>query len=590
MKRGVVSRLSRTFGGDLWTHRWALTLSSLLEIVAAGAAILTPWPLKLLIDSVIAHKPLPRLLAALDPGLPAEGLVIALAAAYLLVTAIGAGATAWQKILDARVAEQVNLELRDRVLMHLQALPPTIRGTHRSGELVLRLVDDVKVFVRLHMKTAPLIFRYVTTSILTIAVMFWIEPRLGLLALVLVPVLIAVAFRNGRQLHEASRRKRHHEGEVAGLAQEIVRGLPTVQVLGAEEHARERFGSTNARSLEAGMHEIRLEVGMERSLNVAKGCAVALVIGGGTVLVLRGRLTVGVLTLFPSYIANLLKPVEKINDLASSVSKGLAAGERLLALLEHAPEVRDGAAALDIGRARGALELEDVHFAYPDSDGRSTPVLRGVSLRLEPGRFTVLLGESGAGKSTIVSLLLRLFDPSAGTIRLDGRPITDISLRALRAQFAVMIQDTHLFAGTVREALTPVGAEIDDERLWEALARVGLDGFFRGITAGLETPLGEDGVDLSGGQRRRLALARAFLLDRPILVLDEPLEGVDSANEAVIVEALERIRDSRTCLVITHRPSLLDSADAVYRLEGGRIVNGTPIVHEPRGSVAGVRG
>src|SRR5438270_95669 len=171
MKRGVVSRLSRTFGGDLWTHRWALTLSSLLEIVAAGAAILTPWPLKLLIDSVIAHKPLPRLLAALDPGLPAEGLALALAAAYVLVTAIG-----------------------------------------------------------------------------------------------------------------------------------------------AEEHARERFGTTNARSLEAGMHEIRLEVGMERSLNVAKGCAVALVIGGGTLLVLRGRLTVGVLTLFPSYIANLLKPVEKIND------------------------------------------------------------------------------------------------------------------------------------------------------------------------------------------------------------------------------------------------------------------------------------
>ena len=588
MKRGVVSRLSRTFGGDLWTHRWALTLSSLLEIVAAGAAILTPWPLKLLIDSVIAHKPLPRLLAALDPGLPAEGLALALAAAYVLVTAIGAAGTARQKILDARVAEQVNLELRDRVLMHLQALPPTIRGTHRSGELVLRLVDDVKVFVRLHMKTAPLIFRYVTTSILTIAVMFWIEPRLGLLALVLVPVLIAVAFRNGRQLHEASRRKRHHEGEVAGLAQEIVRGLPTVQVLGAEEHARERFGTTNARSLEAGMQEIRLEVGMERSLNVAKGCAVALVIGGGTLLVLRGRLTVGVLTLFPSYIANLLKPVEKINDLASSVSKGLAAGERLLALLEHAPEVRDGAAALHVGRARGALE--DVHFTYPESDGRSTPVLRGVSLRLEPGRFTVLLGESGAGKSTIVSLLLRLFDPSAGSIRLDGRPITDISLRSLRAQFAVMIQDTHLFAGTVREALTPAELEVDEGRLWEALARVGLDGFVRDLPAGLDTALGEDGVDLSGGQRRRMALARAFLLDRPILVLDEPLEGVDAANEAVIVEALTRIRDSRTCLVITHRPSLLDSADAVYRLEGGRIVNGTPIVHESRGSAAGARG
>ena len=586
MKRGVVSRLSRAFRGDLWTHRWALVLSTVLEIVAAGAAILTPWPLKLLIDSAIAHKPLPPLLRALDPGLSPEALVLPLAAGYVLITAIGAAAVAWQKIIDARVAEQVNLELRDRVLMHVQALPPTIRATHRSGELVLRLVDDVKVFVRLQMRTVPLIFRYATTGTLTLAVMFWIEPRLGLVGLVIVPALIAVALWNGRQLHEASREKRHHEGEVAGLAQEIVRGLPTVQVLGAEEHARERFGATNARSLEAGMHETRLEVGMERSLTIAKGVAVAVVIGGGALLVLRGSLTVGVLTVFASYISNLLKPVEKINDLASAVSKGLAAGERLLALLEHAPEVRDAPAAVQIGRARGALELEDVHFAYPGSDGRGAAVLRGATLRLEPGSFTVLLGKSGAGKSTIVSLLLRLFDPSAGTVRLDGRPITGISLRSLRAQFAVMIQDTHLFAGTVREALTPPGAEMADERLWEALGRVGLDGFFRGLTAGLDTPLGEDGVDLSGGQRRRVALARAFLLDRPILVLDEPLEGVDTANEALIVEALKRIRDRRTCLVITHRPSLLDCADAVYRLEGGRIVDGMSIVRG-RGSAAG---
>ena len=586
MKRGVASRLSRAFRGDLWTHRWALVLSTVLEIVAAGAAILTPWPLKLLIDSAIAHKPLPPLLRALDPGLSPEALVLPLAAGYVLITAIGAAAIAWQKIIDARVGEQVNLELRDRVLMHLQTLPPTIRGTHRSGELVLRLVDDVKVFVRLQMRTAPLIFRYATTATLTLAVMFWIEPRLGLVGLVIIPALIAVALWNGRQLHEASREKRHHEGEVAGLAQEIVRGLPTVQVLGAEEHARERFGATNARSLEAGMQETRLEVGMERSLNIAKGFAVAVVIGGGALLVLRGNLTVGVLTVFASYISNLLKPVEKINDLASAVSKGLAAGERLLALLEHAPEVRDVPAAVHIGRARGALELEDVHFAYPGSDGRGAAVLRGATLRLEPGSFTVLLGRSGAGKSTIVSLLLRLFDPSAGTVRLDGRPITEISLRSLRAQFAVMIQDTHLFAGTVREALTPPGAEVTDERLWQALARVGLDGFFRGLTAGLDTPLGEDGVDLSGGQRRRVALARAFLLDRPILVLDEPLEGVDTANEALIVEALKRIRDRRTCLVITHRPSLLDCADAVYRLEGGRIVDGMSVVRG-RGSAAG---
>jgi ABC-type multidrug transport system fused ATPase/permease subunit len=216
------------------------------------------------------------------------------------------------------------------------------------------------------------------------------------------------------------------------------------------------------------------------------------------------------------------------------------------------------------------LELRDVCFTYGDS--RKTAVLRGVNLRLVPGQLAVLVGASGAGKSTLVSLLVRLFDPSSGDIRLDGRPLAAYTLRSLRQQIAMMSQDTHLFAGSLREALTPTGERLGDADIWRALALVAMEDAVRGIPGALDAPLGEDGINLSGGQRQRLSLARAFLLDRPILLLDEPTSNVDPESEAIIASALSRMREGRTCLAITHRPSLFDHADVVYRLEAGQIV------------------
>lgn len=215
------------------------------------------------------------------------------------------------------------------------------------------------------------------------------------------------------------------------------------------------------------------------------------------------------------------------------------------------------------------IELRDVCFEYA---GRRAPVLRGVNLRLEPGRLALLVGRSGAGKSTLLSLLIRLFDPTSGTILLDGCPLPAIAIRSLRNQISMMSQDTHLFAGSLRQALIPDGAAVDDARVWESLTLVAMDEFVRALPERLDTAIGEDGVNLSGGQRQRLSLARAFLLDRPILFLDEPTSNIDAASEALIARALDRIRVGRTCLAITHRLTLFDHADVVYHLEDGRIV------------------
>jgi ATP-binding cassette, subfamily B, bacterial len=563
----------RAFAPDLRPHRRTLAAAYVFRLLSVAAAVVSPWTLKVIIDNVIARRPLPGTLDAFD-SLSPEWLVMWLSLLFVAVTTVGAVTSALEKNLSARVRERLTLSLRDRLMAHLQTLPPTFRTNNRSGELVLRLVDDSDLFVRILTKTLPVLFQNVATVLLILAVMLWLDLRLAAFGVLLVPALAAIIRHYSRSLWAASRDKRRHEGKVSGLAQEIVRGLPVIQALGGERHARSRFERRNSKRLRAGVEETRVAVAMEQALQIAQGLALALMTCAGALLVLRGQLTVGELTVFAAYVAQLLKPVEKLNDLSETAGRGFAGGERLLALLAQEPAVCDAPGAVELTRARGLVEFRNVWFKYPHEDvqdERAAYVLRGVDMRLEPGRLSVLVGQSGAGKSTMMSLLVRLFDPSGGEVLLDGRPLREITLQSLRAQIAVMTQDTHIFSGSLRRALVSDDAEASEERIREALALVALDDFVRELPRQLETKLGEDALNLSGGQRQRLSLARAFLLDRPVLLLDEPLANVDDASAAVILRALDRLRATRTCLAITHQTHLLDYADVVYRLEEGRV-------------------
>jgi ATP-binding cassette subfamily B protein len=574
--RRVVTALTRTFGPDLWTYRHTMLTSYAFRMLAIGATLVAPWPLKIIIDHVLSSRPLPSPLRLFLSHTSPQRVVIAMALAIVAAVAVRALAEFQQTTTAARLREQLNVQLRDRMLAHVETLPPTIQTAHRSGELVMRLVGDVDLFVRLITRTLPTLFEYIVTTVATLALMFWLQPWLALISVGLMPGIVALMHYFGVRLGTASREKRRHEGEVAGLAQEIVRALPVIQALGGERQARDRFRQLNARSLHAGQQATRVAAAMERALRMVHGAATAVLVGVGALLVLRGSLTLGALLVLSAYLTQLLRPIERLNDLAETASKGLVSGERLLALLDQQPAVRNAPDAVTLDRARGVIELRDVWFSYSDSGRQRGTVLRGVDLRLQPGELAVLIGVSGAGKSTLLSLLVRLFDPTEGTILLDGTPLTRISIESLRHQIATMAQDTRLFAGSIRQAVAPVEGAIADERIWDALALVAMDGFVRGLPERLDTVVGEDGVNLSGGQRQRLSLARAFLLDRPILLLDEPLSNVDAESEAVITAALERWRGGRTCLAITHRLSLFEHADVVYRLQDGRLVEHRP--------------
>ena len=561
--------VTRTFGPMLWEHRRLAAASYVFRALAIVLGLAAPWPLKMIIDHVLSSHPLPGRLAILDRYLSPEGLVAVMAGVIVLIALLRAAAESKQANIGARLRERLNAQLRDRMLAHLQTLPPTIRAVYRSGELVLRLVNDVDLFVRFETRTLPLILEHVVTTSATIALMFWLEPRVAVLSIALLPGVAALVRYHGARLGTASRERRRREGEVAGFAQEIVRGLPVIQALGGEAHTRERFRRLNARTLTSGIEETRVATAMERALRATHGGSMALLVGAGALLVLEGRLTIGELTVLAAYLTQLLKPVERLNEIAESASKGVAGGERLLALLSLQPAIRDEPGAIHIDRSDGVVEFKDVWFTY--GDPRRAPVLRGVNLRLEPGQLAVLVGPSGAGKSTLLNLIVRLFDPTAGAVLLDGRPLTSISVRSLRRQIATMSQETHLFAGSIREALIPDGDVVSDTRIWDALTLVSLEGFVRSLPGQLDAALGEDGLNLSGGQRQRLSLARAFLLERPILLLDEPLSHVDRESEVVVAAALELMRPRHACLAVTHRPALFPHADVAYRLDDGHI-------------------
>jgi ATP-binding cassette subfamily B protein len=486
-----------------------------------------------------------------------------------LIAMLGALCSALEKNIEARVRERVTVELRDRVLAHIQSLSTHYRTRDRTGELALRLVDDVNQLVRLLTKSAPITLRHLITSLLIFAMMFRLDAGLGALGLGISAALVGLARLHARALSSATRRKRNGEGSVAALAQEIIRGQPSVQALGAEHAMRERFGAENRASLEAGVAETAAAVAMERTLQIGNGLALALIAVIGGIRVLDGSLTVGDLTVCLAYVVQLLKPIEKMNDLAGTTARGIARGEKLLQLLDRPPAVIDPPDAISLRRARGLIEMRGVAYAYPAAGPGEAPrpVLERVDLRLAAGSFTVLTGASGVGKSTLLHLLLRIIEPSAGEISIDGTPYAHVRLASLRALFAVMLQETHLFAGPMRNCLQPSAAPVAETALWSALAQVGLEDAVRALPEGIDTRLGEAGANFSGGQRARLSLARALLLDRPILLLDEPLANVDDESQRIIVDALYRLRPGSTCLGVSHQRALVEIADRVLHLD-----------------------
>ncbi len=560
-----LGRLVRAFWPWLRRQR-ALACGSLIALFAGvGLKLLEPWPLKWVFDYVLPHNGHRHGWLSHQDPMP---VLIVAAATVVGVAALRALAEYASAVGFALIGNRVLTEIRNDLYRHLQRLSLAFHTKARGGDLTVRVVGDVNMLK----DVAATAVLPLAANVLILAgmagLMCWLEWRLGLLALVMLPAYWLSTLRLSRQIREASRKQRAREGEMASTAAESLAAVKDVQALSLENVFARHFSDRSKKCLKESVQTARLAARLERRVDVIGAVATAIVLFAGTKMVLAGTLTAGDLIVFLAYLKRSFNPLQDFAKYTGRLAKAAAAGERVLDVLDRTPDVRDEPGAMPASPLRGEVRFENVCFGY--EQGR--PVLTGVDFVVPAGQQVALVGPSGIGKSTLCSLLMRLYDPTAGRVLIDGQDVRSFTLASLRSQVSVVLQDGLLFAASARDniAYAAPGATPADV---EAAARLAnAHDFLDCLPQGYDTGLGERGVTLSHGQRQRLAIARAAIRRSPILILDEPTTGLDEESERAVIEALRRLAEGRTTFLVTHDLRLAARADRVVYLEQGRVL------------------
>ena len=555
-----------------WTHFLALFAMGLL---ASLIALLNPVPLKIVVDSVLGGRPLPSFLHALLPGAatrsPAATLLVAIGL-LVAVAALGQLQALTSTLLRTYVGERLVLEFRARLVQQVQRLSLSYHDSRGTADSLYRIQHDAPAIQNIMVDgVIPFVAASVTlvTMIVVTARLDW---QLALVALGVTPALLLLSRVYRSHLRTQSRYVKKLETAALAVVHETLGALRVVKAFGQEGRETDRFIRRSSEGMAARIHLAFLEgrFGLLVGLTTAGGVAAVLLIGVRHVR--SGTLTLGELLMVLSYLGQLYDPLKTISRKAAALQSYLASAERVFALLDERPDVPERPHARPLGRAVGAVEFRDVCFAY-DADH---PVLHVVSFDVPPGARVAVAGTTGAGKTTLVSLLTRFYDPTGGAILLDGVDLRDYRLADLRDQFAIVLQEPVLFSTSIAENIAYARPGAGELEIVQAARAAGAHDFIIRLPRGYATPVGERGMQLSGGERQRVALARAFLKDAPLLILDEPTSSVDVKTEAVILDAMDRLMRGRTAFLITHRASALVGCDVRLQLERGRLVEATP--------------
>jgi ATP-binding cassette subfamily B protein len=467
----------------------------------------------------------------------------------------------------ALVGNRVVTEVRHQLYCHLQGLSLSFHTKARSGDLTLRLISDVGIIQEVAVTAVLPLFGNVLILLGMVGVMFWLHWQLTLLAMVTLPLFWLATVRLTRRIQEVSRQQRRREGNMASTAAETIGAIKLVQALSLEKTFAQVFSHQNKKNLKEGVKAKRLSASLERLVDVLIAMATALVLWYGARLVLHQVLTPGDLLIFLAYLKNAFKPLQDFAKYTGRLAKASAAGDRVLDVLNQVPEICNLPDAIPAPGFKGAVRFEGVSFAYE----LGQCILQNINFEVHPGQHVALVGVSGSGKSTLASLLLRLYDPVQGKILIDGCNIRDYTLESLRAQISVVLQDSILFAASVRDNIAYSAPFATLTEIEAAAQLANAHEFIKALPQGYDTILGERGVTLSGGQRQRIAIARAAIRKAPILILDEPTTGLDKQNAQDVIEALERLTQGRTTFLITHDLQVTVHADLILYLDSGRI-------------------
>jgi ATP-binding cassette subfamily B protein len=566
--------LSRRLLHQVWPYWPYIVGIFLLDLVATPLALLGPVPLKIAVDTVVGSQPLPPLLRALlpDPATHSKLLLLGVAAGLLVFVAFLTHLQALGSyVLRTHTGEWLTLHFRTLLFRHVQRLAFAFHDTRGTADTIYRIQYDAPSvqWLTIH-GVIPLL-----TSAITLLSMLYVTAcldwQLALVAMSIIPFLMAIPKIYDCRMRGQYTSVKELESSTLGIVHEVLAALRVVKAFGREDHEQERFAAQSTAGMGARIRLAFAESAFGLLSNVITAIGTALVLYIGVRSVLVSRLTLGELLMVIAYLTQLYGPLNAIGDKIIGLQTYVASLKRAFELLDEVPDVAERPYARPLKRATGAIEFRDVGFAY---DGENL-VLDGVSFAIEAGTRLGIAGRTGAGKSTLMSLLMRFYDPSKGQIVLDGVDLRDYKLAELRNQFAIVMQEPVLFSTSIAEniAYGRPGASFQD--IVTAAKVANAHDFIVALPDGYDTLVGERGLRLSGGERQRIALARAFLKDAPILILDEPTSAIDVATEALIMEAMQRVMAGRTTLMIAHRLSTLEVCDARLVIEHGRLVEAT---------------
>jgi subfamily B ATP-binding cassette protein MsbA len=552
-------------------YRLRLALGATLVLVGAAADVAKPWPVKIAVDGVVhpVGHALPRLPWSLGGGADLLLVAVGLLAVLAAISALVSHATV--RLLDG-TGERLGADLRATVFAHLQALDVGFHERSRTGDVVTRATADVDFVQDMLVTFLGVLVPNLAVVAAIAAVCLSVNLKFGALAVSVAPVMLLAVSWFKRRIKAAARAARAKEGVLASHLTETFQAARVMQAFTAEDQHRDKFDDSNRARLRAGLHTVKLQASLAPTVDVLSAAGTALVLFFGVHEVLAGRMTLGTMLVFLAYLNTLYDPVRKFAKATAVISRGIASAERLAQLLDEKPAIADMPGATPAPAFVGRLELRGAQFAYPARDGHPLTVLRDLNLVIEPGQTVALVGSTGSGKTTIASLIPRLLDVQGGEVRIDGRDVRSMTLASLRAQVAIVPQEPTLFAGTIRDNIAYGRPGASPEEINNASRAAHVDEFADRFPAGLDTPVSEAGLSLSGGQRQRVAIARALLRDAPIVILDEPTNGLDPISEALVMDGLRRLSAGRTVLVIAHRLRTLTDVDVIHVLDRGRIV------------------
>ncbi|MEM9214821.1 MAG: ABC transporter ATP-binding protein [Cyanobacteria bacterium P01_F01_bin.150] len=566
-----IGRILRQFQPQIVKEKRLLSLSFLALLLETAMRLLEPWPLKFMFDRVI----LPGFSAGTDLtaspdtfGLHPLSLLTVLTLSLVGVSSLRGGAAYFSTVGMAVAATHIMTAIRGQLFSHIQRLSLSFHHQHKSGDLITRVTYDIE---RLREVTVVAVLPLLTnwlTLVGMLGVMLWLNWELAMIALLVLPLFALSTVKMTRKIRDVARRQRKREGAMAASVAESIGAIKVVKALGLQDMLERSFSRQNRKSLRESAQAQKLRAGQERLVEVLVAIATALVLWRGVQLVLQGALTAGDLLVFTTYLKVAFKPMRQLAKYTGQIAKATASGERILDILDTVPKISDRPHAQPTPSFQGAIQFQAVYFGYDEHHG----TLKDLNFHIMPGQKVALVGPSGGGKSSLVSLLMRFYDPSDGAILIDGQDIRDYTLDTLRQRFSIVLQDSVLFATTIRENIAYGCLTATQDDIETAAKLANAHDFILQLPDGYDTVLGERGATLSGGQRQRIAIARAAVRKAPILILDEPTTGLDNESDRLVTSALNRLVQGKTTFLISHNLHTAQTADHILYIEQGRIL------------------